>query len=258
MTRSLLASLDRMAVDEARRCSQALLQRVFDVYGHCDHGGRFHPPEIQEFIAGLVAYGADVSGTVESLSTMDQYFVRHWWEMLGPLLPEVSTTTTSVVVPPEPVGSTRDGLTAMEEVVNAVTPATQVWPLELEGTSLTQAIDLTGSAGSTTGTCGAQGVTELSCNESRKPTEGTTLQGTDSEGVAARAVQGPGHAEPAPVESGKEDNLQEVSHDMQAAMLRACEEYKAAQYRDWEEWECARAMTSTSEYAGDSTSGGER
>ena len=77
ISRSLLAALERMKVEETRRCSQALLCRLGIL-----------PSEAQELVAGLVAYGADVDAEPPRnlLTSMDSCFLTHWWGMASPHL----------------------------------------------------------------------------------------------------------------------------------------------------------------------------
>ena len=79
--RSLLASLDRMQVEEARRCAQNLLQKLFRHYGVLPDTACEHPPE--DVTAGPVVYGADISTGEVTGTSMDEYFVNHSWNLMA-------------------------------------------------------------------------------------------------------------------------------------------------------------------------------
>ena len=67
-------SLDRMGVDEARRCAQGLLLRVFVTHAR---RGEAMTAAREEFVAGLTAYGADMDITEVTLTTWSIGGV--WW-----------------------------------------------------------------------------------------------------------------------------------------------------------------------------------
>ena len=85
LTRSLMASLERMATDEARRVGQALANRLVNMYGV--QQPTHLPPDAECLLSGFVTFGAEFQGNHEPLVAMDSYFVEHWWSLVEATLP---------------------------------------------------------------------------------------------------------------------------------------------------------------------------
>ena len=80
--RSLLAAMERMKVEDARRCAQAMLGMI---RVHC---GWF--PGQTGLITDIAAdrlsgrwRGADGTAEAPELAIQDAYFVKHWWGMMA-------------------------------------------------------------------------------------------------------------------------------------------------------------------------------
>ena len=236
MCRSLIAALDRMTVDEATRCSQNLLVKLFQQYAiEATEEAVNLPEDAQGLMAGLVAYGADGTRGVMPGSSMDNYFVTHWWEMLASLLPSAGGsgagfgtmgtdgTSTAAAMGSNEAGCTvpahlpehqQSGRTCERDHDRAALPDQGV----PRGGQRRPAIDLDDSPH------------VLEVGGSREP-----LMPSDRQ---IQHVAGADQVQIVPQHPGErsEDVVVEDTA-MQLAMERVCEEHKAERYRDWELWE---------------------
>ena len=241
LSRSLLATLDRMPVEEARRCSQNLLQRLLRHYGVESEGGIAElPPDAQEFLAGMVAYGADINEGEARSTSMDEYFVNHWWGMVEATLTSPTTEGAGLAA-----SASSDHGQAIAAPSAAATPPTIPAFFELQGdedgTQATRVIELENSStnGHGPGRDGAdlQGdAMEAGKTEDEiavDPGAGLEPGRTGTEGMEVLAPA-------APVSSPVRTEVDYVAS--RRALLHACEELKAANYRDWETWDLQHAM----------------
>ena len=236
MCRSLIAALDRMPVDEAARCSQNLLMKLFQQYAiEATEEAVNLPEDAQGLMAGLVAYGADGTRGMMPGSSMDNYFVTHWWEMISSLLPlavgsgagvgMMGTDGTSTATamgsnaggcegPAHLPDHQRRGETCERDRNGATLPEHGV----PRGEQSRPTIDLDDSLHVPE----VGGSRELSLPSDRRfqPTDGADQVQLVPQHPGARSEDG-----------GVEDRA------MQLAMEKVCEEHKAERYRDWELWE---------------------
>ena len=243
LSRSLMASLERMQVEEARRCSQNLLRRLLRWYGaEADDGIEGLPPDAQEFLAGMVAYGADISeGTVAGTS-MDEYFVDHWWGL-------VMSTLTSPMASGTVTGATSaEQGQASAEPENTPTQLSAQTFLGLRGDDMNAQV---------------AGVIELEdsgadvphLDERHEDLQGEVLEpeakdmvvDADREaGCGAGSAMSDEMGAPAPIATVSEPVTSTfASGENRRALLQACEELTAAKYRDWEMWGMQQAMGNT-------------
>ena len=116
LTRSLMASMERMATDEARRVGQALANRLVSMYGV--RQPTHLPPDAECLLSGFVTFGAEFQGNHEPLAAMDSYFVEHWWSLVEATLPrpltrapaEEGTSGISSAANPVPGNTVEEGM----------------------------------------------------------------------------------------------------------------------------------------------------
>ena len=84
VSRSLMASLERLDGAESRRCAQSLLNKLVAKFGRTCPSDM--PDEAEGLLSGFVTFGAEVQGDAGSLTSMDDYFVSHWWSIVEPTL----------------------------------------------------------------------------------------------------------------------------------------------------------------------------
>ena len=230
LCRSLLASLDRMQVEEARRCSQNFLCRLLRYYAVTGENAIHDlPPDAQELVAGMVAYGADLSAGELPGTGMDEYFVTHWWNL-------VSSTFS---VPIESSGGPVPGVSSMAagnpEMAHSGThrgtsaPSASAFRENME-TPATKIIELEDLVST---------VAEQAC-ASEELGDGAEVTGEEEVMCAPSGGEAPiAQGTEVPVALGT--TIRDDTTDRRA-LMRACEELKAARYRDWEMWELQHAM----------------
>ena len=243
LSRSLMASLDRMQVEEARRCSQNLLRRLLHRYGaESGSGIEGLPPDAQEFLAGMVAYGADISEDTVAGTSMDEYFVDHWWGLMEATLTAPMASGESRITG---AASSDRGRTDVEPLDTPTQHFAHAF-LGLRGddanTQTTRVIELEDSRAD---------APHLDDGGPESLPGGTVETATVDVAVAAdrepgceagSAMTGEGDV-PASVAMASEPVPPDFDYEAsQRALRHACEELTAAQYRDWEMWGMQQAM----------------
>ena len=227
MARSLISSMERMRLDEARRCAQTLLQRMLERYGSPPRPLDALPDDVQEMVAGFVTFGAEVGVEVNvgELTSMDEYFVSHWWGLLMPLLSPAQDETrqqraVSGVVNDEDTIPLRDVMSGALPGRNVGVPSASEDNMAPNEGGTAAAFPLRP----------ADGVIDLD--------NATTVGLRNPDGVSNTRGGDEGNCHAALVDVPVVVNADVLHRDM----LLACEELKAAAYRDWEAWEMDYAM----------------
>ena len=95
-TRSLIAALESMSTEDAKKCAQSLVNRL--LARSRSRGTEGMSEDAECLLSGLITFSADVQDDAGELSAMHQYFVGHWWsflqQVLPPPLPEVQMGST--------------------------------------------------------------------------------------------------------------------------------------------------------------------
>ena len=210
--RSLMASLERMSTDDARRCAQNLMRRVLERYGAFDGNLEVLPADAQEILAGFVAFGADVDEGAVQVTGMDAFFVDHWWDLV-------------VSQFPPPCGEGSSGACA---TMDSSVPGELDMDLTRAGTDGTVGETGAGPADAVVVPTGLSASTQLVPSRELSAQKVIDLNDTSGQEVAE-------------VAEGEEcaDSSEAVPEGLldRRQMLQVCEELKAASFRDWEDWE---------------------
>ena len=204
LSRSMMASLERMSSSASARCAQSLLDKLVVHYGT----DQVHllPDDAQALLSGLVTFGAGIGSTGEALESMDSFYTEHWWNLVLETLPPASTMATTAATTPPPTGTgamTATGSSVSDQANEGVTWALQ----ESQGAP----IDLND-------TLSLAAVPEGAQRSARAHGHAGDVQPEGDAGPAARGAGGVWLAD-----------------DMQRAMVRECERFRAAQLQEWED-----------------------
>ena len=134
---------ERLVLRNFGICSQNLLRRLLRHYGVESEGGMGGlPPDAQELLAGMVAYGADINeGTVPG-TNMDEYFVDHWWGMVVTTLTSPMTSGMDIATTAASSNLGQTGAAPLGTATQATVPAFFGLRGEDAGTQATRVIEL--------------------------------------------------------------------------------------------------------------------
>ena len=248
LTRSLMASLERMSSQEALYCSQNLLNRLVQRYGGLPRDdGLAWPEDAESLLSGFITFGAQLGEPTATGSGQNDFFVAHWWNMVVPILPndpaesegsaEGKETTSAASSAPELARVVKQEI-AEGEGTN--------WPLQAG--EVGKVIDLNGSQPMPT-----------TQPDSLLPDQGHTGPRTAKAEQVTRKVekQVEKHEEHREVDGVAADDNGVTDHDQEAltcghastevlrAMELECNRHSASLLRDWEDWTMAEEMKPT-------------
>ena len=251
LVRSLLAAMERMKTEEARRTAQAI---VMQLRLHCgwmtgvpEHG---LPAVAEGLLSGMIAFGAEVNGEAMELPPQDEYFVQHWWKMMAKYIPAHTGSASSAGSGPAgPAGSFNEGGSANAEgnvaPVNDLASATtghevrEVDHEEHQGQGVMDVADR-----SFYGRLGGHeaGATTIELNDTPVD-EDCQGEGKDDDDEEEASVEDEAMP-PVQCEAVPERPAKRKGPPLVTDVEKECIKWRAERYRDWEMWEMATSTSS--------------
>ena len=244
MARSLVSALERMNVDEARRCAQGILVRLQEHYGFGEVMPGNMPMEVEGLVSAMVTFGAEVGvPDADDMTKQDHFFTTHWWGMLQHQLPSSGSMPGSLSLSsssrgPETTGGRRSvpfvSLQGTSGQVDLNSSQTGAAVETVEATAVEKEVE---DAPASTAHALPGRVGDL-CGGDREDREAHACDHERADQVAEG--QGPVHAESCVLREGRiagegrecqsDDSLGFTEVQMEV------EKWRAARYREWEEW----------------------
>ena len=222
LSRSMMASLERMTSVESARCSQALLNLLVNHYDTAEVQSL--PEDAQALLSGLVTFGAEVGGAAVTAEGMDAFFIEHWWDMIVATLP---TTVHGASRSAAPSSMPTSRVTATETTTSMA---------PVDGTEET--VELAGH-----GECGTgSGMWVLPATRESPIELNDSLPVIHDEAQATQVVEQHDNGIVAQTEDTRVGEIWPQCLDMRRAMEDECQRFRAAQLQEWEDEVLREAM----------------
>ena len=252
LVRSLLAAMERMKTEEARRTAQAI---VMQLRLHCgwmtgvpEHG---LPAVAEGLLSGMIAFGAEVNGEAMELPPQDEYFVQHWWKMMAKYIPAHTASASSAGSGPAgPAGSFNEGgsanaggnVASVNDLVSATTgnEVREVDHEEHQGQGVMDVADR-----SFYGRLGGYeaGAPTIELNDT--PVDDICQgEGKDDDDDEEEASVEDEAMPPVQCEAVPERPAKRKGPPLVTDVEKECIKWRAERYRDWEMWEMATSTSS--------------